>query len=280
MTPRPLALSLGDPAGIGPEIIVKAWHALRADRPGLRRRRRLPGPGRGLAVRRVDPAPGRLAATRRRGPSPTPCRCSTCPLHVARGRRPAVDRARAAASSAGSRPASGLALSGAVSGLVTAPIAKAPLYEAGFAFPGHTEFLAELTAAAPYDGARGPVMMLTARRPARRAGHHPRAARRGRRPRSASRRSSAPAWSPPQALTPRLRHRRARGWRWPALNPHAGEGGAIGREEIEIIGPAVRAPARPGGVDGHRAPARRHPVPRRGARDATTRRSACTTTRP
>src|SRR5581483_10506256 len=45
---------------------------------------------------------------------------------------------------------------------VTAPIAKAPLYEAGFRFPGHTEFLGELTAAAPFEGARGPVMMLTA----------------------------------------------------------------------------------------------------------------------
>ena len=56
----------------------------------------------------------------------------------------------------------GLALSGAVRGLVTAPIAKKALYEAGFGFPGHTEFLGELTAAARYDGARGPVMMLAA----------------------------------------------------------------------------------------------------------------------
>src|SRR6185369_14317413 len=56
----------------------------------------------------------------------------------------------------------GLALSGAVSGVVTAPIAKAPLYEAGFKFPGHTEFLGELTAAASFDGARGPIMMLIA----------------------------------------------------------------------------------------------------------------------
>ena len=59
--------------------------------------------------------------------------------------------------------ATGLALSGEVSGLVTAPIAKAPLYAAGFGFAGHTEFLAELSAGAPQDGARGPVMMLTAR---------------------------------------------------------------------------------------------------------------------
>src|SRR5690606_34816712 len=56
----------------------------------------------------------------------------------------------------------GLALSGEVGGVVTAPIAKAPLYEAGFRLPGHTEFLGELTAAAPYEGARGPIMMLTA----------------------------------------------------------------------------------------------------------------------
>lgn len=56
----------------------------------------------------------------------------------------------------------GLTLSGTVSGVVTAPIAKAPLYAAGFKFPGHTEFLGELTSAARFDGARGPVMMLTA----------------------------------------------------------------------------------------------------------------------
>src|SRR5690606_38093657 len=49
------------------------------------------------------------------------------------------------------------------SGLVTAPIAEAPLYAAGFRFPGHTEFIAELTSDTPYAGTRGPVMMLTAR---------------------------------------------------------------------------------------------------------------------
>ena len=54
----------------------------------------------------------------------------------------------------------GLALSGAVSGVVTAPIAKEPLYAAGFGFPGHTEFLGELTQATRFDGARGPIMML------------------------------------------------------------------------------------------------------------------------
>src|SRR6185312_14582709 len=56
----------------------------------------------------------------------------------------------------------GLALSGSVAGVVTAPISKAPLYEAGFKFPGHTEFLGELTATERFEGARGPVMMLIA----------------------------------------------------------------------------------------------------------------------
>src|SRR6185312_14824603 len=55
-----------------------------------------------------------------------------------------------------------LALDGAAAGIVTAPIAKASLYEAGFAFPGHTEFIGELTRATPMTGARGPVMMLAA----------------------------------------------------------------------------------------------------------------------
>ncbi|MEY3260364.1 MAG: hypothetical protein RIT46_1193, partial [Pseudomonadota bacterium] len=54
-----------------------------------------------------------------------------------------------------------LAVKGEVRGVVTAPISKAPLYEAGFKFPGHTEFLAALTADVPMDGTRGPVMMLT-----------------------------------------------------------------------------------------------------------------------
>ena len=56
----------------------------------------------------------------------------------------------------------GLTLAGDCSGIVTAPIAKASLYDAGFAFPGHTEFLGELTASIGQAGARGPIMLLTA----------------------------------------------------------------------------------------------------------------------
>jgi 4-hydroxythreonine-4-phosphate dehydrogenase len=135
--------------------------------------------------------------------------------------------------------ATDLALSGAVGGVVTAPIAKAPLYEAGFKFPGHTEFLAELTSKAPMPGTRGPVMMLTSGdlRTALVTIHEPYA-------------------KVPGLLTPeRIVHAAqvtaqalARDFGIAAprlavagLNPHAGESGAIGREEVEIIAPAVEA---------------------------------------
>ncbi len=133
----------------------------------------------------------------------------------------------------------GLALTGAVGGLVTAPIAKAPLYAAGFGFPGHTEFLAELTAASRHDGARGPVMMLTAAdlRVALVTIHEPLAkvsslltvekiVNAGLVTAQALRRDFGIA-------APRLAVA--------GLNPHAGESGALGREEIEVIAPAVRA---------------------------------------
>jgi 4-hydroxythreonine-4-phosphate dehydrogenase len=130
----------------------------------------------------------------------------------------------------------GLALSGAVSGLVTAPIAKAPLYEAGFGFPGHTEFLAELTAAAPYGGIRGPVMMLTSRdlRAVLVTIHE------------AIARVPAELTIDKVARTGQVAGECLRdcfGIERPrlavaGLNPHAGEGGAFGWEEAEVIAPA------------------------------------------
>ena len=126
-----------------------------------------------------------------------------------------------------------------MSGVVTAPIAKAPLYEAGFRFPGHTEFLGDLTAIARFEGARGPVMMLTAAdlRVVLVTVHEPLE--------KVSSRLSVEAivktgLVTAEALTrdfgvakPRLAVA--------GLNPHAGEGGSIGREEVDIVAPAVRA---------------------------------------
>jgi 4-hydroxythreonine-4-phosphate dehydrogenase len=133
----------------------------------------------------------------------------------------------------------GLALSGQARGVVTAPIAKAPLYEAGFRFPGHTEFLADLTAGAPMAGERGPVMMLASGdlRTVLVTIHEPYAAAPGL---LSVARIVHVARVTEQAL------RRDFGVKAPrlavaGLNPHAGESGAIGREEVEIIAPAVAA---------------------------------------
>jgi len=133
----------------------------------------------------------------------------------------------------------GLALSDTVSAVVTAPIAKAPLYEAGFKFPGHTEFLGELTRAESYDGARGPVMMLA----------------------GGGLRASLVTVHEPLARVPGLLTiekvvnaalvtaqalRRDFGVATPrvalaGLNPHAGESGTLGREETDVVEPAARA---------------------------------------
>ena len=236
MTPAPLALSLGDPAGTGPEITVRAWRALRdtgpvfmviGDREALES-----APGGAVPVKSV-PRPEDAALIFSRALPVLDIPLTTL---VVAGQ---PDPANAAAVIRWIETGVGLALSGAVSGLVTAPIAKAPLYAAGFGFPGHTEFLAELTAAGRHDGARGPVMMLTAAdlRVALVTIHEPLA------------RVSAlltiekivnAGLVTAQAL------RRDFGIAVPrlavaGLNPHAGESGSLGREEIEVIAPAVRA---------------------------------------
>ncbi|WP_374468603.1 4-hydroxythreonine-4-phosphate dehydrogenase PdxA [Phenylobacterium sp.] len=237
MKTGPLALTLGDPAGVGPEIVAKAWAELRGAGPAFV----AVGDAQALAS-----APGAAAGLVRRVTTPDEA------LRIFPDALPVLDlplRAPVVAGqpSAAAAPAIiqwietavGLALRGDVSGVVTAPIAKAPLYEAGFKFPGHTEFLGELTQATSYDGARGPIMMLTA----------------------ADLRVTLVTVHDPIARVPSLLSverivnaglvtaqalRRDFGIREPrlavaGLNPHAGEGGGIGREEIEVVEPAVRA---------------------------------------
>ena len=236
-TGAPLAVTLGDPAGIGPEIIVKAWSALRHDGPPFV----VIGDAHALAAA----SPAGAAIIR---PVGLPAEA----LQVFEDALPVLDlplntSVVAGQPSAAAAPAiirwietaAGLALSGVVSGVVTAPIAKAPLYEAGFGFPGHTEFLGELTAAASLAGARGPIMMLTAKdlRVTLVTIHEPLAKVPGLL--SVERIVNAGLVTA-QALT------RDFGIRVPrlavtGLNPHAGESGSIGREEVEIIAPAVRA---------------------------------------
>ena len=236
MTTAPLALSLGDPAGIGPEITVKAWRALRAEGPAFM----VVGDVQALAS-----APGGLS----------PVRAVADPdeaLRVFDTAIPVLDLPLSTPVVAGQpspanggtvirwiETAAGLALSGAVSGVVTAPIAKAPLYAAGFRFPGHTEFLADLTAAGQHDGPRGPLMMLIAGdlRVALVTIHAPLAAVPG----LLSIETVVNA-----GLVTAQALRRDFGIARPrlvmcGLNPHAGESGGIGREEIDILQPAARA---------------------------------------
>jgi 4-hydroxythreonine-4-phosphate dehydrogenase len=154
----PLALSAGDPAGTGAEIIAKAWAALRWEGPPFMvvgDARSLASAGSGVKVKTVTGPAQALDVF------PVALPVLDVPLlsPVISGQ---PSSAHAAQIIRCIETGAGLALSGDVSGLVTAPIAKAPLYDAGFKFPGHTEFLAELTAGAPHEGVRGPVMMLTA----------------------------------------------------------------------------------------------------------------------
>jgi 4-hydroxythreonine-4-phosphate dehydrogenase len=237
VTARPLALTLGDPAGVGPEITVKAWQALRGDGAPF------------LVVGDFQA----LAAGTAAGASIL--RRVTSPLDAARifpDALPVLDLPLRAPVIAGQPSASaapsviqwietavGLALRGDVRGVVTAPIAKAPLYAAGFKFPGHTEFLGDLTAAASYDGARGPVMMLTAAdlRATLVTVHTPLAEAPGR---------LSVAAIVNAGLVTAQALRRDFGVLAPrvavaGLNPHAGESGTLGREEVEIVAPAVRS---------------------------------------
>lgn len=220
----PVALSCGEPAGVGPELALRAWEALRDRVPFF-----LIGDaghlGQGAPhVRIADPgeAPAAMARGlpvlhRDFGPPVTPGQPRAA--HA----QPVIDAI-----------AEGVALvmAGRARALCTAPIHKQALAEgAGFAYPGHTEYLAALA------GVRRVVMMLAA--PALRVVpvtiHMALAEVTG-------------------ALTPalleetlRITHdglRRRFGLSAPriavaGLNPHAGEGGRMGREEITTLAPVL-----------------------------------------
>lgn len=242
MTPAvaPLVLTLGEPAGVGPEIVAAAWKALRADQTAfavigdaalLR--------AQGVAVAEVG-TPGDAGGL---FGSALPVLHRPLPAPVLVG---SPDPANASAVADGIEEAVSFALSGEASGVVTAPIAKAPMYASGFRFPGHTEFIAELTADAPYAGTRGPVMMLTAQnlRACLVTIHvaldqvpelvtAERVARTARVVHESLKRDFAIA-------RPRLA--------MAALNPHAGEGGALGLQERDILIP-VAEQLRAEGID-------------------------------
>jgi 4-hydroxythreonine-4-phosphate dehydrogenase len=245
VAPLPLAVSMGDPTGIGPELVATCWQRARAR-----------GPVEAEASFLVCGDPAVLAAhvpVREVGSAGEAARCFGEALPVLPGKRckaPVVpgrpDPAHAEAILDAITQAVRLALAGEAAGIVTAPIAKEPLYAAGFAFPGHTEFLGALTEQAPVSGPRGPVMMLAGGglRVALATVHVPL--------REVAGRVSKQGLI---ALGELVDHalRQDFGIAHPrlvmaGLNPHAGEGGGIGREEIEVVAPAVEA-LRQRGID-------------------------------
>lgn len=235
---RPLAISMGDPAGIGPEIISKAWAARRdADL--------LPfvAVGDARAVERVWTGPivrvSDMAAAVAAFDEALPI-LSVDDAGEIRPGQPDVEGARCALHSL--ELAVGLVRSEAASALVTGPVSKAQLYDIGFNHPGQTEFVAERCGVS---GANA-VMMLAG--PSLRVvpitTHVPLADVSGLLSVDlivAKGRATARGLCRNFGIsTPRLA--------FAGLNPHAGESGAIGREEIDLIEPAI-AQLRAEGID-------------------------------
>lgn len=256
----PLALTMGEPGGIGAELALKAWLA--------RTQHGVP------AFCLIDD-PARLARVAKllglACPVATVARCAEAaarfdealpvlPLGLAveatAGR---AEPKNAPAVIASIERAVALVRHGEAGAIVTNPIQKQSLYEAGFKHPGHTEFLAALVG-----GGIEPVMMLAceALRVVPVTIHLPLAkavAALSRRAIEHCGRITAAALACDFGIErPRLAVA--------ALNPHAGEAGALGREEGEIIAPAVEALAREGIAIFGPAPADTlfHPAARQG----------------
>ena len=234
--PRPLALTLGEPAGIGPDLALALWRRrveldlppfyVIGDREFLSRRARLLG----IPVQFAEGAPGEARAA---FASALPVVASGTAATAAPGH---PDATSAPAAVASIRLAVRHVLGGEARAIVTNPVAKTVLYRSGFSEPGHTEYLARLAGEATGTPMR-PVMML---------------------------------WSPELAVVPVTIHRRlaqvpgaldialivdtgritardlAARFRIAdprlaiaGLNPHAGEDGALGEEDSAIVRPAV-----------------------------------------
>jgi 4-hydroxythreonine-4-phosphate dehydrogenase len=188
--PLRIGITLGDCAGIGPEIVDLA---LRSDRIPKASEYKIIGKYRGCS-------PG----------------------------QPTIETAHAAA--AALEEAVTLARRGELDAVVTGPIHKARMYEAGFKFPGHTQFFAERCGAKNFamclTGGKITVALVTTHIPLREVP-------------SALKQSEIVRVG---LLLADFLNRRSKSIPQIAvasLNPHAGESGKIGREEIEIIAPAV-----------------------------------------
>jgi len=229
----PLALTMGEPAGIGGEIALATWRRRAESVPAFflldnPDRLAVLAQGLGWAV------PIKAIAAPEEAGAAFADHLPVLPIALPRPVRPGYgDVGNAPAVIAAIDTAVALAQAGRAAAIVTNPINKQILYSAGFRHPGHTEYLAELA------GGAQPVMMLAC--PGLRVVpvtiHLPLGKAvaalttdaiisTGRITAAGLRRDFAIA-RPILAVA--------------GLNPHAGEGGALGREEIEIIAPAIAA---------------------------------------
>ncbi|MHB8835693.1 MAG: 4-hydroxythreonine-4-phosphate dehydrogenase PdxA [Candidatus Methylomirabilia bacterium] len=233
-----LGITMGDPSGVGPEIVVKAlasprlWRVCRplvfGRLPVMAAAARASGGGIGFV-----PVGDTL-------PPPTRARCPLFETGPERDRVPPFGHASAAGGRAALEAVTGaicLALDGRVDAIVTAPISKEAIRAAGSPFPGHTEMLASLTKAKRH------AMMLV-----------------GGPLRVSLATIHVPLAQVPALITARKVREvieltweavRLFGLRRPriavcGLNPHAGEAGIMGDEERRVIAPAVRAMANKG----------------------------------
>jgi 4-hydroxythreonine-4-phosphate dehydrogenase len=233
---QPLALTIGEPAGIGPDLTLAVWHRraeldippfyVVADPDFLRRRaRRL---NLDVPITTVTPT----AAVAAFGSA-----LPVVPLDTAVSAEPGYpDRSSAPAAVASIRRAVADVMGGAAAAIVTNPVAKNVLYNWGFAEPGHTEFLATLVREATGEALR-PVMMLwspelavvpvTIHLPLREIFEHLSIGLVVETGRIVA-----------HDLTTRFQVARPR-LAIAGLNPHAGENGTLGDEDRMIVAPAV-----------------------------------------
>ena len=231
---KPLLVTMGDAAGIGPEIIVRAFQAgeladaVVVGDPAVLRRA-------GSPMTAVVDTPADLADV------PPGCLPLWVPAGLPEGLallpQGQVDARNGAAAARCIEAAVRLVQAGQGAGIVTAPVHKEALAAASVPYPGHTEMLQAL-AAAP-GGPLPPVRMMLANDELRvvLVTIH-----------QSLRRAIDEVTFDAVLQTLRIAQRAAAAWSdtppriaVAGLNPHAGEGGLFGDEEIRIIGPAVRA---------------------------------------
>lgn len=223
---RPLALTLGDPAGIGPQLTAEAWHKLRHSEEGAffwLGDPRLVKAAVPITLIKTPEEAGAVFA------DSLPILPVLCEAAVIPGQ---PDLRNAAATISSIRLAVEYAFAGRAGGVVTNPIAKHVLAAAGFPYPGHTEFLAALCAMTGEE-----IMMLVS--PQLRVVPvtvH------------VSLRKALETLTTDRivsvAETANTALKRDFGIEAPrlaiaGLNPHAGEQGLMGEEEITIILPAI-----------------------------------------